>query len=92
MSATVDMSVSSPVGELRYQPQPPWSDEGPGGMRLAWQPDEFGCLEACVATMLGIDFEEVPAGPRGDHTKAEELDAQARLDSHGRLSAPDHRA
>lgn len=55
------MSVSSPVGELRYQPQPPWSDEGPGGMRLAWQPDEFGCLEACVATMLGIDFEEVPA-------------------------------
>ena len=63
--ATVDFQVSSPVGELRYRPHHPWADEGPHGMRLQWQPDHFGCLEACIGSMLSVDFDEVPRGPRG---------------------------
>jgi hypothetical protein len=74
------LPVSSPVGELRYQPAPPWADAGPNGERLAWMPGEFGCLEACIATMLGVDLDDVPAGPVGDHTKAQELEARDRLD------------
>ena len=82
MSATaVDLPVSSPVGELRYRPAPPWADEGPNGMRLAWQPDHFGCFEAAAATMLGVAFDDVPAAPKGDHTKREELAYLARFDA-----------
>lgn len=78
--ATVDLPVSSPVGEMRYRPSPPWADEDPHGMRLAWQPGHFGCFEAAAATMLGVDLDEVPPAPKGDHTKAEELDYLARFD------------
>ena len=82
MSATaVDLPVSSPVGELRYRPSPPWTDEGPHGMRLQWQPDHFGCFEAALSTLLCVDFNEVPRGPQGDHTKAEELAYLERLDA-----------
>ncbi len=81
MTATVDLPVSSPVGELRYRPQPPWADEGPNGMRLQWQDGHFGCLEACIASMLGVDFSEVPRGPQGDHTKVQQLEYLERLDA-----------
>jgi hypothetical protein len=79
--ASVDLPVSSPAGAMRYQPAPPESGYGAHGARLAWMPDEFGCLEACIATMLGVEFGEVPSGPRGDHTRADELEARERLDA-----------
>ena len=83
MSATaIDLPVSSPVGELRYRPAPPWADEGPNGMRLQWQPDHFGCFEAAAATMLGVDFRRCARRLRRVTTrKREELAYLARFDA-----------
>lgn len=80
-ATTVDLPVASPVGELRYRPQPPWADEGPYGMCLQWQPDHFGCFEAALSTLLGVGFADVPRGPIGDHTKTQELGYLERLDA-----------
>ena len=50
---------------LNYEPLAPGSDRLPGGQRVWWMTDEVGGLQCCVATLLGVDVAEVPAGHPG---------------------------
>lgn len=76
-------TIRTPIGAMYYMPADPSLDRAPdlppAGLRLAWMPAEFGCLEACIATMLRVGFDEVPGGPRAEFSHAEGAEAMARL-------------
>jgi hypothetical protein len=51
---------------MTYRPLAPGLDALPGGGRVHWQTDEWGCLECCIATLFDVDRDDVPARPIGD--------------------------
>jgi hypothetical protein len=71
---SVGRVVVTPTGEnVYYRPLQPGHDVLPGGMRVHWQHDEWGCLECCIATMLGVERADVPARGVGDDTTPVEV-------------------
>lgn len=78
---TMAWNVTTPVGPMAYTPADPALDVHPElGIRLAWQPNEEGCFEAAAATILGVDFAEVPT-MGDDHSPAAVREAWARFES-----------
>lgn len=71
--------VTTPAGPIANRALPAGSDALPGGARGHWQTSEVGCLECCIATILGCEFEEVPGQLPAEHSKVQELDATEAL-------------
>jgi hypothetical protein len=66
--------IVTPTGEnVYYRPLQPGHDALPGGLRVHWMADEWGCLECCIATVLGVERGEVPARRVGDDTTPVEV-------------------
>lgn len=75
MSVSDPKAVATPAGWISYAALAPGADrlQDPPHPRAVWQTGEFGCFEACIATLLGVDLADVPPGPPGEHTKVQEL-------------------
>lgn len=76
MTVAAPSLVVSPAGLVRYEALSVGRDRVDASPfpRAVWMTGEFGCLEACIATMLDVDVAQVPAGPGGEHSKVAELE------------------